>query len=169
MKKNKQKLIYEFYELKVEQLMDKKVWDIPIVDKATPIINVLSILDGKSHVWVVNDKENNNLVGVITRQDVLEILAPPRASYNMFSVTDYRQHGTKGKAEDAMKKNPITAKCDEKIVEVLQKMIKHHIRRLPVVTKDKKIIGEITLQHLIHKFYLASQYHSIIDEQKFDK
>ena len=169
MKKKGQKLISEFYELKVEQLMDKKVWDIPIVERETPIINVLSILDGKSHVWVVNDKENNNLAGVITRQDVLEILAPPRTSYNMFSVTDYRPHGTKGKAEDAMKKNPITAKCDEKIVEVLQKMIKHHIRRLPVVTKDRNIIGEITLQHLIHKFYLASQYHSIIDEQSFDK
>jgi predicted transcriptional regulator len=169
MKKKEQKLISEFYELKVEQLMDKKVWDIPIVDKQTPIINVLSILDGKSHVWVVNDIENKNLAGVITRQDVLEILAPPRYSYNMFSVPNYKLHGTKGKAEDAMNKNPITSKCDEKIVEVLQKMIKHHIRRLPVITKERIIIGEITLQHLIHKFYLASQYHSIIDNQNLDK
>ena len=168
MKKNEPKLVSEFYELKVEQLMDKKVWDLPIVNRDAAIIDVLSILDGRSHVWVVNDSENKKLAGVITRQDVLEILAPPRTSYNMFSVTDYRPHGTKGKAEDAMKKNPITARCDEKIVEVLQKMIKHHIRRLPVITKDKKIIGEITLQHLIHKFYLASQYHSIIDEQNFN-
>lgn len=164
MKKNEQKLVSEFYELKVEQLMDKKVWDIPIVDKDTPIINVLSILDGRSHVWVVYDSENKELAGVITRQDVLEILAPPRTSYSMFSVPRYKVRGAKSKAEDVMNKDPITTRCNEKLVEILQKMIKHRIRRLPVVDKDKKILGEITLQHLIHKFYLASQYHSIIED-----
>lgn len=164
MKKNEPRLISEFYELKVEQLMDKKIWDIPIVDRDTPIINVLSILDGRSHVWIVKNTEKKELAGVITRQDVLEILAPPRTSYRMFSVPPYKYHGTKGKAEDVMNKDPITAKCDERIVDVLQKMIKHRIRRLPVVTKDNKIMGEITLQHLIHKFYLASQYHSITEE-----
>jgi len=164
MKKNEPKLISGFYELKVEQLMDKKVWDIPIVDKDVPIINVLSILDGRSHVWVVNNSENKELTGVITRQDVLEILAPPKASNSMFSVPRYRVRGTKSKAEDIMSKDPITARCGEKIVDVLQKMIKHRVRRLPVIDKDKKILGEITLQHLIHKFYLASQYHSITDD-----
>lgn len=163
MKKNEPKLISEFYELKVELLMDKKVWDIPIVEKDTQIINVLSILDGRSHVWVVNNSENKELAGVITRQDVLEILAPPRASYSMFSVPSYKIRGTKSKAEDVMSKDPIATRCDEKIVDVLQKMIKHRIRRLPVIDKNKKVLGEITLQHLIHKFYLASQYHSITD------
>ena len=165
MKKEK-KLIAEFYELKIEQLMDKKVWDIPIVDKETPILNILSILDGKSHVWIVNEKEDKELIGVITRQDVLEILAPPRTSYRMFSVPSYKSRDTDAIAEDVMNRDPITAKCEEKIVDVLQKMIKHRIRRLPVVDQNNKIIGEITLQHLIHKFYLASQYHSIIDEEK---
>jgi len=164
MKKNDPKLVSDFYELKVEQLMDKKVWDIPIVDKDTPIVNVLSILDGRSHVWIVNDSDDKELVGVITRQDVLEILAPQRASYSMFSVPHYKVRGTKSRAEDVMSKDPITTRCDEKIVEVLQKMIKHRIRRLPCVDKDNKILGEITLQHLIHKFYLASQYHSIVEE-----
>ena len=164
MKKNEQKLVSEFYELKIEQLMDKKVWDIPIVERDAPIVDVLSILDGRSHVWVVKDSKNKELAGVITRQDVLEILAPPRTSYSMFSVPRYKLRDTKGKAEDVMNKDPITSRCDEKTVEVLQKMIKHHIRRLPVVDKNKKILGEITLQHLIHKFYLASQYHSIIED-----
>jgi len=164
MKKKEPKLVSEFYELKVEQLMDKKVWDIPIVNKDAPIDHVLSILDGRSHVWVVDDSKNKELKGVITRQDVLEILAPPRSSYNMFSVTRYKFHGTKGKAEDVMNRDPITSRCNEKIVDVLQKMIKHRIRRLPVVDKDNKILGEITLQHLIHKFYLASQYHSITND-----
>ena len=164
MKKTESKLVSEFYELKVEQLMDKKIWDIPIVDKDTPILDVLSILDGRSHVWVVNDSNSKELTGVITRQDVLEILAPPRTSYSMFSVPRYKIRGTNSKAEDVMNKDPITIRCEEKIVNVLQKMMKHRIRRLPVIDKDNKIIGEITLRHLIHKFYLASQYHSIIED-----
>ena len=166
--KKESKLIAEFYELKVEQLMDKKIWDIPIVDKETPILNVLSILDGRSHVWVVKSADKKELTGVITRQDVLEILAPPRTSYRMFSIPQYKFHGTSGKAEDVMNKDPITATCDEKIVDVLQKMIKHHIRRLPVITKENMLLGEITLQHLIHKFYLASQYHPITNNKSLD-
>jgi len=63
-----------------------------------------------------------------------------------------------------MNKDPITVKPDEKIFDVLQKMIKHRIRRLPVISDENKIIGEITLQQLIHKFYLASQYHSITED-----
>ena len=154
----------EFYEMKVEQVMDKKVWDLPIVYNSTPILSVLSILDGRSHVWVIQDKGARVLSGVITRQDVLEILVPPRTSYRMFSVPAYKVHGTTGVAEDVMNKKPITTVCEEKIVDVLQKMIKHHIRRLPVVSKDMVLSGEITLQHLIHKYYLASQYHPITDE-----
>jgi len=164
MKKNEPKLVSEFYELKVEQIMDKKVWDIPIVNRGTPIIDILSILDGRSHVWVVDNSDNKILKGVITRQDVLDILSPPRTSYSMFSVPKYKILDIKGNAEDVMNKDPITSKSDEKIVDVLQKMIKHRIRRLPVITEDKKVIGEITLRHLIHKFYLASQYHSITEE-----
>jgi CBS domain-containing protein len=125
---------------------------------------VLSILDGRSHVWVIENKESFVLTGVITRQDVLEILAPPRTSYRMFTVPQYKIRGTDGYAEDVMNKNPVTTSCEDKIVDVLQNMIKHRIRRLPVVTKDNLLVGEITLQHLIHKFYLASQYHPITDK-----
>jgi len=164
MKKKVPKLISDFYGLKVEQVMDKKIWDIPMIEMDAPILNVLSILDGKSHVWVVKDLESKELVGVITRQDVLEILSPPRTSYNVFGIPQYRHHGTKGKAEDVMKKDPIITKADEKIVDVLQKMIKHHCRRLPVVTKENKIQGEITLRHLIHKYYLATQYVPITEK-----
>ncbi|RLF57035.1 MAG: CBS domain-containing protein [Thermoplasmata archaeon] len=156
-------LISEFYELKVEQIMDKKIWDLPLIGKKAPISHVLSILDGKSHVWVVNDIKWKELLGIITRRDVLNILAPPRTYYNIFSLPKHYQHGTKGKAEDVMSRDPIVAKSDEKIVDVLQKMIKHKKIRLAVVSNDGKIEGEVTLRHLICKFYKASQFHSIID------
>ena len=110
MAKENKRLISEFYELKVEQIMDKKIWDIPLIVKDEPIDHVLSILDGKSHVWVVNNMEDKELVGVITRHDVLNILAPPRTFYDVFSLPKSRYHGTVGKAEDVMTRDPITSK-----------------------------------------------------------
>jgi len=163
MKKAETKLMAEFYELKVEQLMDKKTWDLPIIPRTDPISHVLSILDGRTHVWVVKNVQKKDLVGVITHHDVLSVLAPPRTCYNMFTVSNSCYQGTSGLAEDIMRKDPITCKPGDKIVDALLKMTRHRIRRLAVVT-DESIVGEITLAHLIHKYYLASQYHSITDE-----
>lgn len=161
-------LIKEFYELKVEKIMDNRTWDLPIIKASDPIENVLSILDGKSHVWVVEDLKKRNLVGVVTRQDVLYILAPPRQYFNIFSIPKQYIHGTCGFVEDVMTKNPIYCKANETVVQVLVKMMRHRIRRLAVV-EDDSIIGEITLKHLIHKYYLATQYYPIEDETKETK
>ena len=163
MKNKEERLISEFYELKVNQLMNNKMWDLPLIQKDEPISYALSILDGKSHVWVVNDLKEKELVGVITRHDVLQILAPPRTHYSMFTFPKSYFHGTKGKIEDIMTKEPIICKPDDKIVDVLQKMIRHGIRRVAVVI-DSKLVGEITLRHLICKYYKASQYHPIVDD-----
>lgn len=165
MRRDEEKLISEFYELKVLQLMNNKLWDLPLIQKDKPISYALSILDGKSHVWVVNDLQNKELVGVITRHDVLQILAPPRTHYTLFSFPKSYFHGTEGKIEDIMTKEPITCKPDDKIVDVLQKMIRHQIRRVAVVV-DNKIVGEITLRHLICKYYKANQYYSIADDKE---
>jgi len=42
-------------------------------------------------------------------------------------------------------------------------MTNHGLRRLPVLD-GKKIIGEITLHQLIRKYYDATQFHPIVEE-----
>jgi len=159
------RLVPEFYELKVWQLMDKRVWDIPIVEKNEDVHHILNILGARNHIWVVNNKENKELLGVITEHDVLSILAPMEFSSYVFGMENIRsiQHGTAKTAEDIMLSNVISCKSDEKIVDVLDKMTTHGLRRLPVLD-GKKIIGEITLHQLIRKYYDATQYHPIVDE-----
>jgi CBS domain-containing protein len=51
-----------------------------------------------------------------------------------------------------MSRNPIGCKLDEKVRDALNKMMVHGIRRIPVVENDE-IMGEVTLHHLIRKFY----------------
>lgn len=161
------KLIQDFYELKVHQLMDKRVWDLPIIEEKEDIHNVLAILGARNHIWVVKSKENKELTGVITEHDVLSVLAPKSFPAYMFGMPDIGsfQHGTAKTAEDVMSQKYIHCKPDDKILDALMKMVKYKLRRLPVVD-DKKIVGELTLNQLIRKYYGATQYEPMVDEEE---
>jgi len=161
------KLISDFYELKVSQLMDKRVWDLPLIEAKDDIYHVLSILGARNHIWVVKDKESKELAGVVTEHDVLSILAPKHFPSYVFGMPDIRsiQHGTAKTAEDIMCHRIIDCGPDEKIIDALIKMMKNRLRRLPVV-EDKKIIGELTLHQLIRKYYGATQYHPVVEDKE---
>ena len=163
MKKNK--LISDFYELKASQLMDKRVWDLPLVEENDDIHHVLNILGTRNHVWVVKDKENKKIVGVITEQDVFSILAPKQFPAYVLGMPDIRsfQHGTAETAKDVMCHKLVTCNPDDKIIDVLLRMKGNKVRRLPVV-ENGIIVGEITMNQLIRKYYDATQFYSIVDE-----
>jgi predicted transcriptional regulator len=165
----KNRLISDFYELTVNDLMDKRVWDIPLIEEKDDIHHVLSILGGRNHIWVVKDKTTRMLTGVITEHDVLSILAPKNLPSYVFGMPDVRslQHGTAKTASDVMCRKIIECNAEEKILDALMRMVKHRLRRLPVI-KDQKIMGELTLHHLIRKYYGATQYHPLIDEDYED-
>ncbi|MDH7516812.1 MAG: CBS domain-containing protein [Candidatus Thermoplasmatota archaeon] len=156
------RLIADFYELSVKQLMDKRVWDLPLIEENEDIYHVLSILCGRHHIWVVKSKSSNELVGVITEHDVLSILAPKRLPAYVFGMPDVRsiQHGTAKTAGDIMFHNVVSCKPDDKVADALHKMVVYKTRRLPVV-EGKRIVGELTLNQLIRKYYAATQYHPI--------
>lgn len=161
------KLISDFYELRVDQLMDKRVWDLPLIEEKEDVHHVLSILGGRNHIWVVKNKESKELVGVITEHDVLSILAPKKFPSYVFGMPDISsiKHGTAKTAEDVMSPKLIDCKTDDKIIDALMKMVKYELRRLPVV-KDKKIVGELTLHQLIRKYYAATQYHPMVEDEE---
>lgn len=161
----KNRLIDEFYKLKINQLMDKRTWDLPIVEENEDIYSVLNILGARNHIWVVNNKKEKKIIGVITEHDVLSILAPKKFDPYVFGVPDIRslQYGTVKTAGNVMSTKVITCEEGEKIIDVLKRMTKYQLRRIPVV-KNKQIIGEITLHQLIRRYYDATQYHSITEE-----
>lgn len=163
----KNKLISDFYELKVSQIMDKRVWDLPLIGEEEDIYHVLSILGARNHIWVVKNKKSKELAGIITEHDVLSILAPKRLPNYVFGMPDVSsiKHGTAKTAEDVMCHRIITCKPDDKIIDALMKMVKYNLRRLPVV-EDKKIVGELTLHQLIRKYYGATQYHPMVEDEE---
>ncbi|MBU0496457.1 MAG: CBS domain-containing protein [Candidatus Thermoplasmatota archaeon] len=161
------RLIPDFYSLTVQQVMDRRVWDLPLIEETDDIQTVLNILGARNHIWVVKNKESKELVGVITEHDVLSILAPKTLPSYMFGMPDVKsiQHGTANNAADIMCYRLISCAQNEKINDVLQKMTKYRLRRLPVLD-DNIIVGEITLNQLIRKFYDATQYHDITFDEE---
>jgi predicted transcriptional regulator len=159
------KLISDFYKLKVNQLMDKRIWDLPLIEKNEDIHHVLSILGARNHIWVVNNKKEKKIVGIITEHDVLSILAPKKFPSYVFGIPDISsiKHGTAKSAEDVMHHKVIGCNSDDKIIDAILKMVKYELRRLPVLDNNI-IIGELTLHQLIRKFYDATQYHPIIEK-----
>ena len=67
-------LIKEFYELPIAKLMVTKLWDMSIIQKDAPIENVLSILDGRSHIWVVNSDPRG--VPELPESPILTVICP---------------------------------------------------------------------------------------------
>jgi len=163
----KKRLVPDFYELKVSQIMDKRVWDLPFIEEDEDIHHVLNILAGRSHIWVVKTRKDCELAGVITEHDVLSILAPKKLPAYGIGMPDIRSfhHGTAQTAGDIMKSKIVSCNCDDKVKDVLTKMTKFQLRRLPIVD-GTKIIGELTLHQLIHKFYRATQYYPITEDEE---
>lgn len=162
----KNRLIKDFYELSVRDLMDKRIWDLPLIAVDDDIYHALSILGGRNHIWVIKSKTDQSLVGVITEHDVLSVLAPKNLPSYVFGMPDVRslKHGTAKNAGDIMCRKVIDCHPDDKILDALLKMVKYRLRRLPVV-KEQKIMGELTLHQLIRKYYGATQYHPLVDEK----
>ncbi len=127
----------EFLEMRVEKVMNSRVWDLPIVEKDAGIKVVLVVLIGRCYSWVVKKIDDMKLVGIITEHDALKLI-------------DGYKEGMK--AEDIMSSSLTMASPDEKVRDVLEKMNSKGYRRIPVV-ENERLVGEITLRHLIERMY----------------
>lgn len=125
------------YDLKVADVMHNHLWDLPLVEKSAPIKMVLIILTTRGYVWVVDTREDMNIVGVITEHDVLNFLDTLNKDM---------------RAEDLARKDVIACRKHDSIAHILEQIRTHNVRRIPVV-EGKKLVGEITLRHLIEKVY----------------
>lgn len=141
----------KFYELKIERIMQRK--DVPLIEKDAPINRILDILTKKTHVWVTESKESKKIVGVITEHDALSILCPRRPPY-MFGIPDMRALH-RGAAEDIMSRRLVKCSPKDTVRDVLERMMRHGIRRLPVMKRNNIIVGEIRLYHIIKGYSAA--------------
>ena len=115
---------------KVSDLMKKK----PIT--VSPQTNMQRIAEIFIKVGSVLVCENGKLVGIITKEDLIE------------KVVAKKKDPEKIHAKDVMVKDVITIDLEADIYDALLKMNKNGIRHLPVI-KDDKLIGLISLKDIM--------------------
>jgi predicted transcriptional regulator len=147
------KSLFDFYELPANEIMDRRSWELPLIEKDASVDRVLEILTESDYVWVVESEESKKVVGIITEHDILHIFSPQKKMSFFGSPHKKSLHYESFEnAEHLMSRNPVVCSPDETVEDVLNKMVFHRIRRIPVIENDK-IIGEITLHHLIKEFH----------------
>jgi predicted transcriptional regulator len=151
---DKKKFITDLYELNVKDIMKNINSAIPIVEKNADISCVLSILNKKKHVWVVDSKETLQILGVITESDTIMLFSPPYTPMQSFDKPTIQslQYGLSTTAEELMSKNPIKVTPEEKIKDIIIMMKQHKIKQMPVVDENDKLLGEVSLQNFIDKY-----------------
>jgi len=151
---DKKNFITDLYELNVKDIMKNINSGIPLVEKNADITCILSVLNKKKHVWVVDSKETLHILGVITESDTLMLFSPPYTPMQSFDKPTLQslQYGLSATAEEIMSKNPIKISPEEKIKDIIIMMKQHKVKQMPVVDENNKLLGEVTLHHFIDKY-----------------
>ena len=110
----------------VKDVMNRNV----IVGKPDVTLKEASKVMSQYHIGSLVVVEKEKIVGIITERNVLKSVAQGK---NPELTT----------VEDIMSKNVITIEPDKKIDEAVELMMKHKIKKLPVVS-NKKLVGIVT-------------------------
>ncbi|MDE1920443.1 MAG: chloride channel protein [Candidatus Omnitrophica bacterium] len=115
--------------IRVDEVMDKDVHTVPSTLTVAEFVDLISNQRNgfMKHQGVPIVDENNRLVGMVTREDVMK---------------NYREN-PKATVLEIGKKDVVVAYPDELVREALHKMLNHDIGRLPVVGRDdpRRVIG----------------------------
>ena len=145
-----------FYDIKVKDIMIPER-DIPFMEENAGWEEFLTRLSVRAHAWVVNNKEDMEVVGIVTEHDILRTIIPPtHRKIRMFGIHRADMLHKETIVGDIMTHNPVVCSPEETVTDVLKKFSSFNIRRLAVVDGEKKLLGEITIQLLVknlrHRF-----------------
>jgi CBS domain-containing protein len=121
----------------MKKILVKEIMRHDILVTAKPDEKVIDAVEkmAKYKVGSVVIIDNGKVLGIITERDIINLVA---------SKKDLNE-----KLELYMTKNPITIYFDESLEKAIQVMKEKNIRHLPVVNKEGKLIGMISVRDII--------------------
>jgi len=57
-----QYVLKHFYKVPIKSIMDRKIWDLPLVSKDTPIEDIFSIMTARRHAWDLREYEKAKIL-----------------------------------------------------------------------------------------------------------
>jgi len=149
-----ERALQTFHSLKIKQIMPP-LTSMPIVTVDSSIIDVLKLLKTRHHVWVVDNKRDMKLEGVIRYINIVDVLLPPeshKARLGNISHLFKSILGGADRAEHVMERNVLTINEDATVLEALTKMKRYKVPLLAIVDQNEKLVGEISLRILVNEF-----------------
>ena len=114
----------------------------PIIEKTTILKEALTEMGEANLGLVCIVNENKELIGLITDGDLRRKLLKVQKPFSSFFVDDALIHA---------KKNPITCSPDDELKKIVNLMGEKQIWDLPVVDKNKKLVGLLHLHSAVKK------------------
>jgi len=151
--------------MKIEDAMEVNVVKFKSTDK---IVDVAQVLRNNkiSGAPVVN--EENHVVGILSEGDIMRMLEihspkinlilpapldlielPVKMKHEMDELAEDMERASSVLIGDIMTKKVVTISKDAEISDAAELMDSHHIKRLPVVDENHKLIGIVTRGDII--------------------
>ena len=144
-------MIEVLYKIKVKDILTP-IEKTPFLEEDSDYLSLIKLLSDQTHAWVVNDSNDMHVVGIITEKEMLGFLTAKECKkIRLFGISTIEVLNTHSKASDLMVHKPVICTIEENVRDVIRKLSTYKIRRLPVVDKNKRLIGEITIQVLVRK------------------
>jgi CBS domain-containing protein len=163
------RILKQFHQINVETVMKDKMWDMCLVPPDTTIEEVIRLLSSRKHIWVVRDLKKKKLLGLITERDLVEVIAPRKLDPYQFSISGHTFRsllfGGIETAEDMMTTDLVTIKPDQSMGKALLKMKRHHLKRLPVVSRGR-LVGELTMKSIIIQFKKVIKWTEVLENHE---
>lgn len=134
------------------------------VSPSTGIMEIYRIFKEKGIGGVPVVDNESKIIGMVTRNELLAAILPDYFDMigdflfidDFGSLEEELEHMPEFKlfiAEDLMVKNVVTVNANASLLKVPALLDKHNINRIPVVDKDKKLVGIITKMDLCHAYF----------------
>lgn len=117
------------------------------VQKDTPVIEAVRLLVKHQVSGLPVVDEDNNLVGMFSEKDALELL---QSSESPLEVKDY------------MTKDVISFDVKDSLIDICRCLIKHHFRRVPITREGKKLAGVVSRHDIMKK--ILEMKHVVLED-----
>ncbi|MCD6120329.1 MAG: CBS domain-containing protein [Spirochaetales bacterium] len=104
------------------------------------------------HLYVVDN--SNRLIGSVQLNDVVKFLFPWAAAFNKYEsvVLKYNKIFIAKTAEDIMRTDPLYVYETDSLEDTTAAMVERKINELPVINKNRVIIGQINMYKIIEAY-----------------
>ncbi|HET6501934.1 MAG TPA: CBS domain-containing protein [Amycolatopsis sp.] len=120
------------------------------VRESTPIANVARIMDDRGISALPVASAGGRVVGMISDGDLLpRRIARP---WGPLARLAWRRRAAGRRAGEVMSSPAITIAADAAVVEAARRMVRHGVKRLPVLDRHGKLVGLVSRADLVRAF-----------------